>query len=135
MQLPGPAFRAGGTIAPFRAVMLDTTADHQVLQATANASCVGIAQDAMKGTPGISGSDTAIAAVANDPITVWSVGQVAQGEAGGTVTRGDWVEADANGKLITSAGAGQHNVVGKALESATVGVKFDVLVTLGQITI
>src|SRR5580698_6433356 len=123
MQIPGPSFRAGGTIAPFRAVTIDTSNDNQVVQATANAIPIGIAQEGQKGAPGLAGSDTTIAAVSGDPIEVITAGNVALAEIGAAVTRGDRLEADANGRLITSVTSGQRNIAGIALESgAALGV-------------
>ncbi len=134
----GPAFRANGTIAPCRAVVLDTTGDFLVVQAVAGSISIGIAQEGMKGPPGFLGSDTTIAAQQGDPIQVIGPGNVALAETGALVTRGDRLEADANGRLITSSGvgSGQHNVVAFALASSSgLGVKIPVLVQPHQITL
>jgi hypothetical protein len=135
MQIPGPSFRAGGTIAPFRAVTMDTSNDNQVVQATANSIVIGIAQEGQKGAPGVAGSDTTIAAVNGDPIEVIAAVNVALVEVGSTVTRGDRLEADANGRLITSVTSGQRNIAGIALESGSAsGVRIKMQVLPHQIT-
>lgn len=135
MQIPGPSFRAGGTIVPFRAVTIDTSNDNQVVQATANSIVIGIAQEGQKGAPGVAGSDTTVAAASGDQIEVVGAVNVALVEAGGTVTRGDRLEADSNGRLITSTTSGQRNIAGIALESASgSGVRIKMQVLPHQIT-
>lgn len=54
---------------------------------------------------------------------------------GGTVTRGDWLTSDANGKAITAApGAGVNaNVIGRAMVSGVSGDIGTVLLALGRI--
>lgn len=61
---------------------------------------------------------------------------VAEVEAGGTITRDDFVTADANGKAVTCAPAAgaKAQSIGKALMSAVAGDRFDVLLTLSQVT-
>ncbi|HYE77984.1 MAG TPA: hypothetical protein VEI97_08365 [bacterium] len=115
---PGPPMMAGGTIGPCKIVKQDTTGDFEVLQAGANDPAFGVSQEGQKATPGLVGSDADVAAEDGDPIQVICIG-TALVKLGGTVTRGDYVEADANGDAVTASGAGEHYVVGKALESGT----------------
>jgi len=132
----GPKFRAGGTIVPCTAVKIDTAADNQVVACGANGRAIGIAQEGQKRTPGLPGSDTAIAAEINDEIDVFFEGDICQGSAGAAITRGAELESDANGQLILAAGAGQHNIIAQALESASgINVKIRVVVTIYQKTI
>jgi hypothetical protein len=121
------SYRANGTIAPCRFVVIDTTADERVIQASAaTTELVGISQEGQKRTPGLAGSDTTIAAEAGDSLRVHGLGNDCLLTLGGTVTRGDLLTSDANGQGIT-ASAG--NFVGAiALQSGTSGVKIRVQV-------
>lgn len=122
-----PVFKANGTIAPSVFVKIDTSADGYVIQATDGSSshgdvAIGISQPGMKRPPGVAGSDTTIAAEAADPILVYSLGDVCLLTFGGTVTRGDYLKSDANGKGIT-ASTTADNVGAIALQSGTSGTK------------
>ena len=135
--LPGPTFRAGGTIAPFSCVKIDPTADNQVVQCSAVTDLIiGIAQEGMLGTPGLAGSDTTIAAVAGGNIQVITTG-VAIGIASAAIVRGSRVRTTVTGQLVTlGATAGQWNVVGVALESANnAGDLIKILVNPDQVTV
>lgn len=115
-----PAFRAGGDIYPSRFVMLDTTDDHQVIQATAGLRVQGISQEWTKAAP-VSGA-SALAAADLDPITVYGEGQQCLLELGGSVTRGDRLKSDANGKGVACATSGPvQNAGAIALESGSSG--------------
>lgn len=132
----GPKFRAGGTIGPSLFVKLDTTADNQVLQGTANSKLIGVSQEGMKRTPGLPGSDTTIAAEITDEIDVFGEGDVCMLTTGAAVVRGDWLQSDAAGKAIAAAGAGEHFVGAIALESAgAADVKIQAVVALISQTI
>ncbi len=136
MEIPGPAFRSGGTISPCRAVKIDVSADRQVVQATASSKCIGIAQEGQKGAPGLPGSDSAIAALAGDQLQVIGPGRVALAELGSAVTSGDDLEADGNGRLVPATTTGVHNIVARALEAgAATGMRINVFVMPHQITI
>lgn len=127
--IPGPAFVAGGTIAPFTVVKLSTTA-RQVLQTNNTADApFGLAQEGQKGPPGVTGSDTVVAALVGDQIQVVGPGNVGKGKLGATVAAGDRVKNDANGAVITvPAGAGNYNVLGFALEGGAVNELIDIYV-------
>jgi len=116
-------FRAGGTIAPSSFVKVSTAADNTALQCSAATDVVlGIAQVGMKRTPGLAGSDTAIAAQAGDVISIFSLGDVAPIQLGtGGCTRGDLLTSDSSGFGVT---ASTGNEVGaQALQSGTVGAQ------------
>lgn len=120
----GPSFKAGGTIAPSRFVTISTVNAQEVLQATANAVCVGVSQEGQKVTPGLPGADDTIAAQAGDPLQVYTFGTIAKLTAGGAVTLGALLESDATGRGIVATGAAR-NVGGMALQAAAAGEKFD----------
>jgi hypothetical protein len=56
-------------------------------------------------------------------------------EFGGTVTRGDWLTSDANGKAVTSAPAAgtNNNVIGRAMVSGVLGDIGSVFLAPGRI--
>jgi hypothetical protein len=134
MEIPGPAWRAGGTIAPSTAVKIDVTADNQVVQAGAGDKCIGISQEGQKGAPGLIGSDTTIAAQAGDSIQVIGPCRVALAQLSGTVTRGDRLASDGSGNLVTfdPATATSPEYVGYALQSGVSGNLIDILVLPGS---
>jgi len=55
--------------------------------------------------------------------------------AGDTISAGDELETDANGKLIPATGAGTHNICARALEDASANDRFKVELIDKQITI
>ena len=120
MSGQNPAYRAGGDIYPSRFVTFDTTDDHQVIQATANSQIQGVSQSWTKAAP-VSGA-SALAAADLDPLTVHGHGELCLLELGGSVTRGDRLKADANGKGVTCATSGAvQNCGAIALESGSSG--------------
>lgn len=103
-------FKAGAaTLQEFRAVKFGSSDKHVVKSSAATDKHVGISQNA-----GVS---------ADDPIEVALPGGGGKAKLGGTVTRGDALTSDANGKLITTTTAGDQ-VVAKAMAS---GVLDDVI--------
>jgi hypothetical protein len=121
MDISGPTFRAGGTIAPCRGVTLDVANDNQVVQVSATTQfIIGVSQEGSKLAPGTGGANQAVAAYQNDQIDVRGVGRVALAEIGSAVTRGDKLICDANGRFVTmTALTANQNVAGIALESGS----------------
>lgn len=94
-------FNANGNIAPSRAVKIDTSKDFSVIQGTANSKNCGIAQKGERLDP--SNSD-GFAAIAGEAILVYGDGaKDVPAQLGGSVTRGDRLKSDANGKLVVVA--------------------------------
>jgi hypothetical protein len=121
---------AGGTIKPARFLMASTTADNTVLQATANAKLVGIAQKGTRRTP-YSGLDDGNAALAGEPIHYFGPPETAPLELGGTVAAGDYLEADANGAGVTSSTDG-HNYGAITPQAGVAGDIVEVQITIGM---
>jgi hypothetical protein len=94
--------RANGTIAPSVFVMIDTTADGMVIQATLNARTIGISQSGMKRAPGLPGSDNTIAAQAGDSIQLFGLGDVCMLQSSAVIVRGATLKSDANGLGLTT---------------------------------
>ena len=121
---------AGGTIAPSRFLTPSTSADNTVLQATANSKIVGISQKGTRRTP-YSTLDDGNAAIVNEPLHVFGPPETAPLELGGTVTQGDYLEADANGKGITCSTDG-HFYGAIAPQAGASGDIIEVQVMLGM---
>jgi hypothetical protein len=121
------SYRAGGTIAPARFVQPDTTADEQCLQGTAGSKCIGISQVAQKGTPGLAGSDTTVAALVNDQIQIrGGSGNDAMLTYGGTVAAGDFLKSDSTGRGITASSGDE--IGARALQAGVVGGTYRVII-------
>ncbi|SFF13466.1 capsid cement protein [Nitrosomonas sp. Nm166] len=111
-------YTAGGAISAYRIVKAGAN-DGEVLQAAA-------ATDLLMGVCG------AIAPASGERVDIVKVG-IAQVEFGGTVTRGQPVTSDANGKAVAAApAAGVNNrIIGFAEVSAVSGDIADVLIAPG----
>lgn len=120
--MPNPLLRknytAGGAIIAHRIVKMGAT-DGTVVQAVA-------ATDALMGVCG------SIAPASGERVDITKSG-IAAVEFGGTVTRGDALTADANGKAITAAPSAGSNVriIGFAEVSAVSGDIGDALIAPG----
>lgn len=112
---------AEGNISPHRIVKFGS-ADYGVLQAAA-------ATDKLVGV-----TVPLVSAVSGDSVDVIHEG-IADIELGGTVTRGDLITADANGKGVVSApAAGSNNrVIGSANVSGVAGDIIPVLISLASV--
>jgi hypothetical protein len=127
--MPFSGFSAGGTINPSRIVKLSTTIDNTVLQAAANSdSLFGIAQQGTFG-PGSSLLDPSASldsgAAAFTPgypsIRIFTVGECCPVEIATSVTAGDFLTADSNGRAVTAAAGSGLRVIGQATETASGG--------------
>lgn len=118
---------AGGNISPSRVVCISTAADNTVLQsALATSPNIGIAQKGTRRAPG-TGDDDGFCAVAGDNVQIWGPSCMGEGELGGTVTRGDRVTSDGNGRLVTTTTIGDQ-VVGWCLQSGALSDMVMILV-------
>ena len=113
-------YSAGGAIEKYRIVKF--SADGTVVQATA-------ATDALIGVSGIPNP-----AVSGNRVDVVRAG-AAMAELGGTVTRGDFLTADSNGKAITAAPAAGVNArtIGVADVSGVSGDIIWIVVNAGSV--
>lgn len=111
---------AEAAISPYRIVKFGT-ADGKALQGAAVTDALMGVSDSLGGS-------------INGRIDVIKSG-IAFIEAGGTITRGDWLTSDANGKALSAApGAGvNNNVIGRAEVSAVLGDIFDAMIAPGRI--
>lgn len=113
-------FNAEASIAPYRITAFGA-ADIGAVQATGNS-------DAVLGVANMLGADAA-----GDRTDIVMEG-IAEVELGGTVTRGDWLTSDADGKAVVSAPAAGNNqqVIGRAMVSGVAGDIGSVYISIGQ---
>ncbi len=117
---------AGGTIAPCRFLKVSAAANQTVLQATAaTEKLFGVSGDYQKGTPGLTGSDAAVHAVAGDSVQVWRDNDVCLVEAGAAVTAGDFLTSDSVGRAVTATSGDE---VGAQAMRTVAGVGIMILV-------
>jgi len=120
---------ANGNIHPARAIMMDSSTRHRVIEATAGASCIGIAQIGERRDP--SNSD-GYAAIAGEPIKYWGHGaKDVPAWLGGSVTAGQRLKATTGGKLIATTSDGDEYVARAKMDGAD-GDFINVDVELGQ---
>lgn len=124
------SYRVEGTVNRARFVTQDTSADNTVSEADANEVIHGISQLGGDLAPIPSNSQTTEAATDGNYINVHSIeGEVVLLEYGDTVTRGDRLKADADGKGVPIAGSGGNQNVGAlALVSGVAGVLGSVMI-------
>lgn len=135
----GPCFRAGGTVPPGVVVKLDASNDNSVVKATGAAGevIIGISKRSMRDAPGLTGSDTTVAANSGESIEVYGIGDVAPALAGAAVTRGQYLTVDSTSRVIAASTSTNQSIVGEALESASgAGVEIQIRVNpfrMGQL--
>jgi len=124
---------AGGDVNPARFIKVSTAADYTVLQAGANEAVFGISSSASRDAPIPSAST--LAAAATQSLAFNPVGSFCLLELAGTVTRGDEIKSDADGKGVVRAttGATLQNFGAVALESGVSGELIRVLVVRGAV--
>jgi hypothetical protein len=109
--------RAGGNIEPMRIVKISDS--RTVIQATANDRAIGVSGRSSN----VDYDDTKHASTGSPGVEVRTAGQVAYVECGGSISGGNFVKSDANGKAVASATTGTtaQEVVGTALEDGADG--------------
>jgi len=129
-----PRLVAGGTIYPCRFVKFSTAADDRGLQATANDKLIGISYPNGKYSPLSDLVTDNPHAAAADPIQLLGDGEQGLLELGDTVTRGDKLKSDADGKgeSVATSGTTLQQYGAIALESGVSGDKIRVFVLLGS---
>ena len=122
--------KANGNIAPYRAIMADTTTNFCVLQATANAvGAKGIAQKGERRDP--TNSD-GFAAIQGESLMYYGNGaKDVAAQLGGTVTAGALLTSDANGLLVVAT-TGQH-IIAQAKQAGILNDIIDVDVMIGGV--
>jgi hypothetical protein len=96
------SMKSNGSIAPCRFVKQDTSYDNRVAQAGAGEKVFGVSQQGTRRTP-YGALDDGYAAIAGEDISVYGAHEVCMLELGGTVTRGDRLKADSDGKGVATS--------------------------------
>ena len=111
---------ANGNIAPSRFVKLDTTAEGFVLQCGAGDQIYGISQPGTRNAP-YGALDDGFAAIKGNTLSIYGPPEKdVPLELGASVTRGQYLKADVNGKGIATAAA--TDIAGAiALDSGSAG--------------
>lgn len=114
-----PNLQAGGNIFPFRFVKLSTSADFTGLQASAEGDYpIGVTDGSIYQATVLNA--TGYHAISGTPITLQPSNTVQIEIGTGGVTRGGFLESDADGKGIAAAGTGAVSAY-VALESGAAG--------------
>jgi hypothetical protein len=116
---------ASAAIYPCRFVIKDTTDSGQVTQSGANGRVYGISQRDTRRTPYV--ETLGRAAIAGEPVGVYLENEECLLELGGTVTAGDYLKSDADGKGVTSS-TDLDDVGARAIVSGTSGQQIRVQV-------
>lgn len=118
---------ANGSIVMSRFVKLDTTADGKVLQCGAGDKIFGVSQAGSRRTP-YSSLDDGYAAIAGEDLSITGPPDQCLLELGGTVSPGDRLKADTDGKGVATTT--DHDEWGAiALVAGTSGKLINVQVT------
>lgn len=119
-----PNYLANGNIYPCRFVKIDSTAgkNFSVIQsAAASDKSIGVSQVGTRLAQIEGLTATAYAASAGDNLRVFGPGEQCLVECAGTITQGDWVTADADGKAVAITVSGTVCHAAFALESGVSG--------------
>ncbi len=126
---------ARGNILPFRLVRIDAASENGCLQAGDNTDVIGVAQSGTN-NPEISGMVTAqYAAQTGQPVRVQGPGSIAMLELGGTVTAGQYLKSDSQGRGVAVASTGTviQNYGAVALQGGTSGSIIRAMVVVGKV--
>lgn len=104
MANTNPSYLAGGTIRPSRFVKI--TAAHTVSESDANEASVGVSQEGGNQPPLSDLVSTINAAVSGETLKVYGLGDECLLELGDTVTAGQYLKSDADGKGVPVATTG-----------------------------
>ncbi len=123
---------ASGNISPSRFLILTTSADGKVTQAGAGEKVYGISGPWTRNTP-YSSLEDGYHAIAGENVLVYGIGEKCMLELGGTVSPGDRLKSDSNGKAVaTTTNLDEFGAV--AMMAGTSGKLIEVEVVLGQIS-
>ncbi|MBC7076740.1 MAG: DUF2190 family protein [Synergistales bacterium] len=112
-------FKAATNISPSRFVTL--SAENTVSQAGDNAEIIGVAYEGTSRAPLQDLITTNYAAQAGESVAVYSVGELCLVEAGGSISAGNLLKSDSQGRAVPIATTGTviQNYGAVALQSAT----------------
>lgn len=125
-----PPMVAGGNIAPSRFVKPSTAAGNKCLQCGAGEMPIAISQRGTRNTP-YSSLDDGYAAIAGESVHLYGNGETALLELGGTVSPGDFLKSDADGKGVTASAGDKYGAV--TVQGGTSGKLIEVYVQFGEL--
>lgn len=133
MPRPQPQLVASGNINACRFVKQD--GDFRGAEANANERVIGISKEGSKYPPLSDLVTTNYHAILGDPIGLNGEGDECLLELGGTVTAGDLLKSDNDGKgvAIATTGTTMQNYGARALQGGGSGEKIRVQVKLGEV--
>ncbi|HOV61674.1 MAG TPA: DUF2190 family protein [Candidatus Hydrogenedentes bacterium] len=122
------SFKASANISPSRFVTLSGA--KTVAQAGDNGEIIGVAQEGSNKAPLQDMVSTVYAAETGQSLEVYSAGEVCLVEAGGTITAGNLLKSDSQGRAVAIATSGTtiQNYGAVALEGGATGEKILCLV-------
>lgn len=121
---------AAGDIGKSRFVTLDTSNDFRVDESNANEMPFGISQEFANDAPSTA-SASSEAATSGETIGIYGQGEECFLECGTTITRGDILRPDADGKALVTAAGQKYGAF--ALESGTSSELIRVVVNSGEL--
>lgn len=129
---PCKTYEASENINVSRFVSFNSSNDWTVDQAGANARVIGVSVEHSKDAPIPSATD--LAAESGDQIQVYTNSSYCFLEAGASVTRGEFLKSDANGRAvaIASSGTDLQRYGARAEESGSANEKIRVQVIIGS---
>jgi hypothetical protein len=121
-----PNVIAGGDIRPFRFVTWDTAEDHQVLESNSgDTKLAGICGGSTRRAEISDVVVTTLHAADGEHVRLYSQGDITLLELGGTITAGDYLKPDADGKGVVATLA-TDPIGAQALQSGTSGGRIEV---------
>lgn len=119
------SYIARGDIRPSRFVKRDTATNHGVLEADAGDATVGVAYEGTRTAPlpGV----TALAAISGDPILVYTEGMPCEIVAGGSITPGQYLKPDADGRAVAAVAGDLFGAIADATGATGQNVKATVM--------
>ncbi len=122
-----PSYVAGGNISPSRFVMMDTSANSQVLQSTVGSLSVGISHEGTLQAP--LPSVTGYAGTAGGPVMVYGLGDTCSVVLGsGGCTSGHYLTSDSSGQAVIATGSNAYYALSKGTAAAGALVRVQVVI-------
>lgn len=126
MSFENVSYTSGGNISPSRFVAISSGVDYTAIQCDASKEPVGISQKWLETY------NATYHATSGRPVSVLGVGATAFLELGGTVSAGDFLKSDADGKGVKASTtlSSHQSVGGRALTNGYSGELIEVRVEL-----
>lgn len=125
------SLKASGSVSPSVFVTVDPNFDEQYLQSVQGDCPIGIMNPAQRGTPGLAGSDSNVAAASGDTgPRIVGLGNDCLLTLGGTVSPGNFLMPDSLGRGISCPVGQYYGAV--ALQAGTTGKQIRVVVQRGK---